>query len=72
MVSQSVRIPEELAERLSKLAEATSRSKSSFIIEALEMYLTQQEDLEMALARFRDPEAEWLDHEEVRRELDLD
>ena len=72
MVTQSVRIPKELADRLSKLATATRRSKSSFIIEALETYLAEREDLEIALARFRDPEAEWLDHEEVRRELDLD
>jgi len=72
MVTQSVRIPEELAERLSKLAAATRRSKSSFIVEALETYLAEREDLEVALARFRDPEAEWVDHDEVRRELDLD
>ncbi len=72
MITQSVRLPDPLAERLTALAKATRRSKSSFIIEALELYLEEREDLEAALARFRDPRSEWVEHEEVRRELDLD
>ena len=72
MALQSVRIPDELAERLDSLAKATRRSKSSFILEALELYLEEREELEIALARFRDPGTEWVDHEEVKRELDLD
>jgi len=71
MVTRSVRLPEELAERLDRLAKTSRRSKSSFIVEALEIYLEDQKDLETALARFRDPEASWINHEEVRRELDL-
>jgi predicted DNA-binding protein len=72
MVTQSVRLPDELAQRLEAIAKAAKRPKSSFIVEALERYLDEREDLEVALARFRDPEGEWLDHEQVRRELDLD
>ena len=72
MITQSVRLPDPIAERLEALAQATRRSKSSFIVEALEIYLEEREDLEAALARFRDPRAEWVDHDEVRRELDLD
>lgn len=72
MITQSIRLPDPLAERLAALAKTTRRSKSSFIIEALEIYLEEREDLEAALARFRDPRADWVDHEEVRRELDLD
>ena len=72
MVTQSVRIPEELAKRLEAVAKAAKRSKSSFILEALERYLDEREDLEIALARLRDPATEWVDHDEVRRELDLD
>ena len=72
MATQSVRIPDTLDDRLKMLAESTRRSKSSFIIEALERYLDEAEDLERALARFRDPDAEWVDHDEVGRELDLD
>ena len=72
MITQSVRLPDPLAERLEALAKVTRRSKSSFIVEALELYLDEREDLEVALDRFRDPKAEWFDHDEVRRELDLD
>ncbi len=72
MVTQSVRIPEELASRLSDLAKTTRRTKSSFIIEALERFLDEREDLEVALSRLRDPGAEWVDQDEAKRELGLD
>jgi len=72
MVSQTVRLPGELAERLDRVVKATKRSKSSFIVDALERYLDECEDLELALSRFRDPDAEWVEHEDVRRELGLD
>lgn len=72
MPVQSIRLPEEIAERLAALAKETRRSRSSFIIEALELYLAEREDLEIALARLRDPGAEWVDHEEVKRELGLE
>ena len=72
MVTQSVRIPEELASRLSDLAKVTRRTKSSFIVEALERFLDEREDLEVALSRLRDPGAEWVDHDEAKREFGLD
>ena len=71
MVSQTVRLPTEIAARLEDLAIATKRSKSSFIVEALERLLDECEDLELALSRFRDPDAEWVEHDDVRRELGL-
>ena len=72
MLSQTVRLPTEIAVRLEELARATKRSKSSFIVEALERHLEEYEDLELALSRFRDPEVEWVGHDDVRRELGLD
>jgi len=72
MVTQSVRLPDPLAARLEAMAKATRRSKSSFIVEALEIFLEDREDLEVALERLRDPDAEWVDHDEVVRELGLD
>jgi predicted DNA-binding protein len=71
MVTQSVRLPEELAGRLEALARSSKRSKSSFIVEALARFLDEREDLEVALARFRDPGAEWVDHDQMKRELGL-
>ena len=72
MATQTVRLPEDLTKRLERLARSTRRTKSSFIIEALEVYLNEREDLETALARVREPQAEYLDHAEVKRALDLD
>jgi RHH-type rel operon transcriptional repressor/antitoxin RelB len=72
MSSQTVRLPEELAKRLEQLASTTKRSKTSYIVEALERHLDECEDLELALSRFRDPNAEWIEHEDVRKELGLD
>jgi RHH-type rel operon transcriptional repressor/antitoxin RelB len=72
MSSQTVRLPEELAKRLEQLASTTKRSKTSYIVEALERHLDECEDLELALSRFRDPNAEWIEHDDVRKELGLD
>jgi len=72
MVSQTVRLPEKLASRLEQLANTTKRSKTSYIVEALERHLDECEDLELALSRFRDPDAEWIEHDDVRKELGLD
>ena len=72
MVSQTVRLPTDIAERLERLADSTKRSKSSYIVEALARHLDECEDLELALSRFRDPDAEWVEHEDVRKELGLD
>ena len=71
LVSQTIRLPDELAERLESLARDTKRSKTSFILEALERHLDECEDLELALSRFRDPDVEWVEHVEVRKELGL-
>jgi predicted DNA-binding protein len=72
MTTQTVRLPEDLAQPLERIARSTRRTKTSFIIEALELYLKERENLETALARVREPQAEYLDHAEVKRALDLD
>ena len=69
MRTQSLRMPEGLAAKLDRLAKTTRRSKTSHILEALERYLEDQEDLDLALARVRDPGAEWVDHAEAKRTL---
>ena len=72
MAIQTVRLPADVASRLDRLAKATRRSKSSFIVEAFERYLEERDDLETALARVREPRAEYLDHDEVKRALGID
>lgn len=72
MVTQSVRLPDDLAQRLAQLSAVTKRPKSSFLVEALERYLDEIEDLEIALSRVRDPGSEWVDHAEVKRDFGID
>jgi len=69
MKTQSLRMPDGLATKLDRLAETTRRSKTSHILEALERYLEDQEDLDLALSRVRDPGAEWVDHADAKRAL---
>ncbi len=54
MVTQSIRIPEELAERLEGLARESKRSKSSLIVEALQRYLEER-----ALSQVSPPSYPW-------------
>jgi predicted DNA-binding protein len=72
MTTQSFRLPNELAQRLEAMAQASKRSQSSFVVEALELYLGESEDLEIARSRILDPGTEWVNHRDVGRELDLD
>ena len=72
MAVHSVRLPATLAERLECLARSTKRSKSSYIVEALERYLDECEELEIALARVREPNVDYVDHHEVKRVLTRD
>ena len=72
MAVHSVRLPATIAARLERLARNTRRSKSSYIVEALERYLDEREELEMALSRVREPKVEYIDQDEVKRVLSHD
>jgi RHH-type rel operon transcriptional repressor/antitoxin RelB len=65
----SVRLDSELYDKLSGLAKTTRRSKSWLIKEALTYYLEERADLEVALEKLHDPDAEYLDWEQAKSEL---
>ncbi len=67
----SVKLPEELENRLNNLAAKTKRSKSFYMREALERYLEEYEDGLLALERLNDRNADYLSHEEAKKFLDL-
>lgn len=67
----SVRLSDELQNRLEEAAQLTQRSKSFFVKEALERYLEDLEDFHIALKRLNDPDAELLSTDEARKYLDL-
>ena len=67
----SVKLPEELENRLNNLAAKTKRSKSFYMREALERYLEEYEEGLLALDRLNDKNAEYLSNEEAKKYLDL-
>ncbi len=71
MSSLSVRIPDELFEKLNKLAKKTRRTKSSFIKQLIEENIEDLEYAYMALERMTDKHAKYLSTEEVEKQLEL-
>ena len=65
----TARVPDELVDALDAAAEELKRSRADIIRQALERYLEDYDDLEVALERLRDPADPVLDWEEVRLEL---
>ena len=49
----SIRLPQEMEDRLENLAKKTGRSKSFYIRQALEEHLEEMEDIYLAEERFR-------------------
>jgi RHH-type rel operon transcriptional repressor/antitoxin RelB len=67
----SVRVPDELASRLSEIARETERPKSFHIQKALEAYLAELADLQVAYDRLLDTTDSVISIEEMRKELEL-
>lgn len=68
-VSFSVRIPDETARALEELARATDRPKSYLLMRALEAYLADYADYQVALDRLRDKDDPVVSGRELRRRL---
>jgi len=69
--SVSVRISNDLVKRLDDLAKETERSRSFLIQKALEAYLDELADLQIALDRLRDATDPIISIDEMRKELDV-
>ncbi len=67
----SVRIPVELASKLSEIAKETERSKSFHIQKALESYLNEIADLQVAYDRLHDTTDSIISIADLRKELEL-
>ncbi len=67
----SVRVPDELASRLSEIAKETERPKSFHIQKALESYLAELADLQVAYDRLLDTTDSVISIAEMRKELEL-
>lgn len=67
----SVRLPDELVSKLSEIAEETERPKSFHIQKALESYLTELADLQVAYDRLHDTNDPVISISDMRNELEL-
>ena len=67
----SVRLPKELAEQLDSIAKETDRPRSYIIQKALESYIEDYADLQIALDRLHDKTDTIISGKEVRKILDL-
>ena len=67
----SVRIPDKLASELSAIAKETERPKSFHVQKALEAYLGELADLQVALDRLHDTADPVIPIEDMRKELEL-
>ena len=67
----SVRLPNKIAEELDNIAKATERPKSYFVQKALESYLREQADLQLAIDRMRDVNDPIISMSDIRKELEL-
>lgn len=68
-VSVSVRLPDSTVKALEELASATDRSKTYVIRKALEAYLAEYADYQVALDRLRDKDDPVISTGELRKRL---
>jgi RHH-type rel operon transcriptional repressor/antitoxin RelB len=67
----SVRLPDKLAIELDQISKETERSKSFHIQKALEMYLEERADLQIAIDRLNDPADQIISLDDMRAQLEL-
>ena len=67
----SVRLPKDLAEQLDNIAKETERPRSFIILKALESYMEDYADLQVALDRLHDKTDPVISSRELRKSLGL-
>ncbi|MDW7760704.1 MAG: ribbon-helix-helix domain-containing protein [Acidobacteriota bacterium] len=67
----SVRLPKELSEQLESIARETERPRSFIIQKALESYIEDYADLQIALDRLHDKSDPMISGKELRKSLGL-
>ena len=68
-ILKAYRLPKTLVDRLSKLAKETKRSEKFYIEEALQHYLDEYSDAQLAKDRFNDPKNKMVSSKELRSRL---
>jgi RHH-type transcriptional regulator, rel operon repressor / antitoxin RelB len=65
----TARLPDDLVAALDRAAKNLNRTRADVIRQAIEAYIEDFDDLNVALERLRDPTDECVDWEEARRAL---
>jgi len=65
----TTRVPEELLDALERAAQTLQRKRADVVRQAIEHYLEDFEDLNLAVERLKDPNDPVLDWDEARRAL---
>jgi RHH-type rel operon transcriptional repressor/antitoxin RelB len=68
-ISVSIRLPDETAKALDELANATDRPRTYLILKALDTYLAEYADYQIALDRLRDQNDVIVSPAELRKRL---
>ncbi|HQO08558.1 MAG TPA: ribbon-helix-helix domain-containing protein [Clostridiales bacterium] len=67
----TVRLPDNLATSLDAIAKITERSRSFLIKKAIESYIEEQADLQIALDRLRDTSDTEISAEDLKKSLNV-
>ena len=67
----SIRLPDTLAKKLDDIAQETERPRSYHVQKALQNYLEDQADLQVALDRLHDTNDQVITSDEMRKSLGL-
>jgi len=67
----SLRLPDNLVDELEDIARETERSKSFHIQKAIELYLQERADLQIAMDRLHDPPDSIIDSQSMRKKLGM-
>ena len=69
MAQITTRLPDDIIESLDKAAESLHRPRAEIVRQAIERYLQDFDDLNIAIERLKDPADPVIDWDEARREL---
>ena len=67
----SIRLPDELAKQLDHISDETERPRSFHVQKALESYVEDFAELQIALDRLRDPKDRLISGKDLRKSLGL-
>ena len=69
MIQITTRVPEVVAKELDEVAVQFNNNRSEVLRQAIDRFLEEVEDASISLDRLKDPDASWLDWDDVEREF---